>query len=183
MALVLPAEVKQIYTLNYIIPTISVRLKYEKVARRIQKWWRNLIKGYFEVSVRVCNNNGMTRHFDAQLYAYDRNKQIYTIDYLNNLSELQILPTYYDKESIIDSWKNLYDEMKNWVLLNDYKNRYNYNIKILIDFGITKLQQDNGNKYLFIITNKSDSILTYNCFQDNESFLEEFNNNFVSRFN
>lgn len=179
----LNSNIRQIFIQNYIIPTLTIRLKYEKVAKIIQKWWRNLIKGYFKVTIiKYYNNANYHRHIgiESQLYAYSRTKKLFTVDLINDNTELQILPRDYGVyDDISFAWKDLYDELKSEILLNNYKNRHKYNFRIFADFNMNHYIWDD--EHIFINEDVSNLVLIDNDYEDNEIFVEEFNNKFISK--
>lgn len=67
-------KIREIYCYNYIIPSLHNYIKKYKSALKIQRWWKNLIIGYF----RVNEINNWVSYTDY--YAFNRKKEIFKLE-------------------------------------------------------------------------------------------------------
>lgn len=172
--------VKEIFTQNYIIPTLTIRLKYEKVSKIIQKWWRKLIKGYFQVIIILYYDDGFShihKKMNHGLYAYGRIKNLFNVESINNNTELQIFPKSY--HNIINIWKELYDSLKHEMLYNDNKNRHKYYFRVIGRYNmIPYIWEDR----IVFDYDDNNTLIIDNQYEDNdEKIIEEVNNQFINK--
>jgi hypothetical protein len=97
-------QVKQIYALNWVIPSIKSRIE-DQAARNIQKLWKSQIVGHF---TRTEYSDGVG--YDIEQFAYDRYKNIYRAI----LSDDRLSITY---QKIPDTFESLIydDDVPEWL--------------------------------------------------------------------
>lgn len=138
----LSSELRNIICQNYILPSIQNRFKYEYPARKIQRWWKRQIKGYFRINISAY----FDVDYNGTYYAYDGYKNIFLVRPRNKCSN--IYTPILKEENICSTWINIYKDFiekekeKFRILDNiedvceDYFELIKY-IEIHIWFGIT----------------------------------------------
>lgn len=183
----LPPKLREIVSLNYILPSIKNRFKYEYPVRKIQRWWRRQIKGYFRIN--------MSTYFDydynGTYYAYDGYKNIFIVSFDDNGNNIYT-PI---KENICSTWINIYKdflekEKEKFTILDNIEDEYDdyfdivkyieIHIRFGIKFGVyTVNDNDEPESYDFYFTNSEKLIGKVKMPNYDLIFVEKFNEVFL----